>query len=134
MRRSNGPSAAPSRTAPRSGSVRSSRRGNSPTSSRADSRAARIASRPNSRRNENQKSQTKEIRTMRFFMYALGDENVPLPPPTPELFVEMGAFMEEATKSGALIETGGVGPRAPGAQGALADGKFSGTEGPLTEA
>jgi hypothetical protein len=23
---------------------------------------------------------------MRFFMYTLGDENVPMPPPTPELF------------------------------------------------
>ena len=38
---------------------------------------------------------------MRFFMYTLGDENVPMPPPTPELMAEMGAFMEEATRSGA---------------------------------
>src|SRR6266550_284646 len=77
---------------------------------------------------------TKEIRTMRFFMYTLGDENVPLPPPTPELFVEMGAFMEEATKSGALIETGGFAPSALGAKVALADGKFSVTDGPFSEA
>jgi hypothetical protein len=71
---------------------------------------------------------------MRFFMYTLGDENVPMPPPTPELFAEMGAFMEEATKSGALIETGGFAPSALGAKVALTDGKFSVTDGPFSEA
>ncbi len=62
---------------------------------------------------------------MRFFMYTLGDENVPMPPPTPELFAEMG---------GALIETGGFAPSALGAKVALADGKFSVTDGPFSEA
>src|SRR5438552_6055812 len=46
----------------------------------------------------------------------------------------MGAFMEEATKSGALIETGGFAPSALGAKVALADGKFSVTDGPFSEA
>jgi hypothetical protein len=71
---------------------------------------------------------------MRFFMYTLGDESIPMPPPTPELFVEMGAFMEEATKSGALIQTGGFGPTALGAKVSLANGAFSVTDGPFSEA
>ena len=32
---------------------------------------------------------------MRFFGYTLGDESVPMPPPTPELMADMGTFMEE---------------------------------------
>jgi hypothetical protein len=72
--------------------------------------------------------------TMRFFMYTLGDENVPLPPPTPELMTEMGAFMEEATRSGALVATGGFAPSALGAKVALDDGTFTLTDGPFSEA
>jgi hypothetical protein len=71
---------------------------------------------------------------MRFFMYTLGDENIPVPPPTPELFVEMGAFMEEATKSGALLATGGFGPTALGAKVSLTNGTYSVTDGPFSEA
>jgi hypothetical protein len=71
---------------------------------------------------------------MRFFMYTLGDENVPMPPPTPELMGEMGVFMAEATKSGALVATGGFGPSAMGAKVSLTDGKFSVTDGPFSEA
>ena len=47
---------------------------------------------------------------MRFLCYTLGDPNVELPPPTPELMEEMGRFVEDATKAGALLATGGVGP------------------------
>ena len=71
---------------------------------------------------------------MRFFMYTLGDESIPMPPPTPQLFAEMGAFMEEATKSGALIETGGFAPTALGAKVSLTDGTFRVTDGPFSEA
>jgi hypothetical protein len=71
---------------------------------------------------------------MRFFMYTLGDENVPMPPPTPELMAEMGAFMAEATKSGALIETGGFGPSVLGAKVRLSDGTYTVTDGPFSEA
>jgi hypothetical protein len=71
---------------------------------------------------------------MKFFMYTLGDENVPVPPPTPELFEKMGAFMEKAAKSGALIETGGFGPTALGAKVSLTDGAYSVTDGPFSEA
>jgi hypothetical protein len=71
---------------------------------------------------------------MRFFMYTLGDENAPVPPPTPELFAQMGAFMEEATKSGALLATGGFGPSSLGARVGLSDGAFTVTDGPFSEA
>jgi hypothetical protein len=71
---------------------------------------------------------------MRFFMYTLGDEAAPVPPPTPELMAEMGAFMEEATKSGALLATGGFGPSVLGAKVSLSNGSFSVTDGPFSEA
>jgi hypothetical protein len=73
---------------------------------------------------------------MRFFMYTLGDEDDPLlsAPPTPELMAEMGAFMAEATASGALIETGGFAPSVAGAKVSLSDGKFRVTDGPFSEA
>jgi hypothetical protein len=71
---------------------------------------------------------------MRFFMYTLGDENVPMPPPSPGLMAEMGAFMEEATKSGALVATGGFAPSSMGATVSLNDGQFTVTDGPFSEA
>ena len=39
---------------------------------------------------------------MRFFGYTLGDESVPMPPPSPELMSDMDAFVEEATKAGVI--------------------------------
>ena len=71
---------------------------------------------------------------MRFFMYTLGDESIPMPPPTPELMAEMGAFMEDATRSGALIQTGGFAPSAMGAKVDLANGAYTVTDGPFSEA
>jgi hypothetical protein len=71
---------------------------------------------------------------MRFLGYTLGDESVPMPPPTPELMTEMGAFMEEATKSGVLVATGGIAPTAMGAKITLKDGEFTVIDGPFTEA
>ena len=71
---------------------------------------------------------------MRFFMYTLGDETVPMPTPTPELMVEMGAFMAEAMQSGALVATGGFAPSSMGAKVSLSEGTFSVTDGPFSEA
>ena len=70
---------------------------------------------------------------MRFLMYTLGDDSKPVPPPTPELMAEMGKFMTEATKAGALLATGGMGPIADGVTLKLSDGKFSMTDGPYAE-
>jgi len=67
-------------------------------------------------------------------MYTLGDESVPIPPPTPELYAEMGAFVEEATKAGVLLATGGVAPTAMGARVSLHNGEFTVTDGPFAEA
>ena len=71
---------------------------------------------------------------MRFFMYTLGDENVPVPPPTPELMAEMGQFVEEATKSGALLATGGLAPTSQGVKVQYSGSSFTVTDGPFTEA
>ena len=71
---------------------------------------------------------------MRFLGYTLGDESVPVPPPTPELMARMGEFMEEATKAGVLVATGGIAPTAMGAKVTLADGEFTVVDGPFAEA
>lgn len=71
---------------------------------------------------------------MRFFMYTLGDESIPVPPPSPELMVEMGKFMDEATKSGALLATGGFGPTSQGCKVDYSGGTYTVTDGPFSEA
>lgn len=71
---------------------------------------------------------------MRFLGYTLGDPSAPLPPPTPELMDQMGKFMEEATKAGVLVATGGVSPLAEAVQVSLSNGTFTVIDGPFTEA
>ena len=71
---------------------------------------------------------------MRFLGYTLGDESVPMPPPTPELMEEMGRFMEEASTAGVIVATGGIAPTAMGAQITLKDGEFTVVDGPFAEA
>jgi hypothetical protein len=71
---------------------------------------------------------------MRFFCYTLGDESIPVPPPTPELYQQMDEFVAEANREGWLVATGGMAPTALGAKVALADGKFTVTDGPFAEA
>jgi hypothetical protein len=70
---------------------------------------------------------------MRFLCYTMGDPNAELPPPGPQMMDEMGAFVEEATKAGALLATGGVGPLDSAVKVAY-DGKdFTVKDGPFTE-
>jgi hypothetical protein len=71
---------------------------------------------------------------MRYFGYTLGDPNAPVPPPSPELMQKMGAFIEEATKAGVLVATGGMAPIGEAVDVKLHDGKFTVTDGPFTEA
>ena len=71
---------------------------------------------------------------MRFFGYTLGDPNAPVPPPTPEMMQKMGAFVEEATKAGVLLSTGGLAPLDEAIRVTRSDGKFTVTDGPYTEA
>src|SRR5215471_4335431 len=71
---------------------------------------------------------------MRFLGYTLGDETAPVPPPSPEAMEEMGALIEDATKSGVLVATGGIAPTSMGAKISLKDGEFTVVDGPFTEA
>ena len=54
---------------------------------------------------------------MRFLGYTMGDPSAPIAPPSQELMEEMGEFIEEATKAGVLVATGGVGPVFGGHEG-----------------
>jgi hypothetical protein len=67
-------------------------------------------------------------------MYTMGDDSIPIPPPTPELMTEMGKFMEEGARSGALLATGALAPTAEGTRVSYRDGQFSVVDGPFTEA
>jgi hypothetical protein len=70
---------------------------------------------------------------MRFLCYTIGDPNAELPPPSPQMLEEMGHFVEEVTKAGALVATGGVGPLDTASKVSY-DGKdFTVKDGPFTE-
>jgi hypothetical protein len=71
---------------------------------------------------------------MRFLGYTMGDDSTPMPPPSPEFMAEMNAFVEEATKAGVLVATGGVGPIAEATKVVCTDGEFTILDGPFTEA
>jgi len=71
---------------------------------------------------------------MRFLGYTLGDESVPMPPPTPELMEDMGKFIEEATQAGVFLTGGGMAPTAEGARVVLEKGEFTVIDGPFAEA
>jgi hypothetical protein len=55
-------------------------------------------------------------------------------PLNPELMAAMGRLTQEMTKSGVLVDTGGLQPTARGAHLKLAGGKVTVTDGPFTEA
>ena len=71
---------------------------------------------------------------MRFFGYTLGDESIPIPPSSPEDIDKMGSFVEEATKAGVIVATGGIGPTAMGAKITLDNGRYTVVDGPFAEA
>jgi hypothetical protein len=71
---------------------------------------------------------------MRFLGYTIGDPSAPITPPSPEEWTEMSKFMEEATKAGVLLATGGVGPIDDMTKLVRADGKITVVDGPFTEA
>jgi hypothetical protein len=69
---------------------------------------------------------------MRFLMMTTGDSSTAPAPPSPELYAEMGKLIEEMTKSGVLLATGGLDPRATRIKSS--GGKITVTDGPFTEA
>ena len=72
---------------------------------------------------------------MRFLGYTLGSEaDMPAEPPPPELYENMGKFVEEAVSAGVIVATGGIAPTSEGAKVSLQDGEFTVVDGPFTEA
>jgi hypothetical protein len=71
---------------------------------------------------------------MRFLGYTIGDPSTPMTPPGPEDFTEMSKFIEEATKAGVLLATGGIGPIEGLTKIVRNDGKVTVVDGPFTEA
>jgi hypothetical protein len=72
---------------------------------------------------------------MKFFGYTLGDPNTPVgPPPDQEMYERMGAFVEEATKAGVLLATGGLVPPDEGTKIKYSGGEYTILDGPFTEA
>jgi hypothetical protein len=71
---------------------------------------------------------------MRYLGYTLGDPTAPIGAPSPELMEEMGKFVEEATKAGVLVATGGLAPASEATKVSYADGKYTVLDGPFTEA
>jgi hypothetical protein len=72
---------------------------------------------------------------MRFLGYTLANEaETPMEPPRPELYEEMGKFVEEATKAGVIVATGGISPTSEGTIVSLKGGQFTVVDGPFTEA
>jgi hypothetical protein len=54
-------------------------------------------------------------------------------PPSQEMMIGMGKFIEELAKSGVLLMTDGLQSSAKGARVRLSGGKFTVTDGPFTE-
>jgi len=71
-------------------------------------------------------------KTMRFLcLYKPAtEEGVP---PSQQEMAEMGAFIEELTKSGALLATEGCQPSSKGARVRLSKGRLTVTDGPFAE-
>jgi len=65
-------------------------------------------------------------------MMTKNDPNHPVDPPTPEMYAAMGKLIEEMSKAGVLLATGGLGPHPT--QVISSGGKVSFTDGPFTEA
>ena len=72
---------------------------------------------------------------MRFLGYTLASEDeTPTTPPSPELYEKMGRFVEEATKAGVIVATGGIAPTSEGARISLKEGEYTVIDGPFVEA
>ncbi len=65
---------------------------------------------------------------MRFLMTTNGGG----PAPTPELYAEMGRFVEELTRAGVLLASGGLDPK--GTHISASGGQLTLTDGPYAEA
>ena len=72
---------------------------------------------------------------MRFLGYNLANEaDLPAEDASPEMYEKMGRFVEEATKAGVILATGGIAPTSAGARITLKGGNYTVVDGPFTEA
>jgi len=70
---------------------------------------------------------------MRFLSIVKADESLRDTPPPPALFEAMGRLMEETTKDGTLLDTGGLHPSSAGAQVSIRNGEVTVVDGPFAE-
>src|SRR5215831_21007837 len=70
---------------------------------------------------------------MRYMMFIKHKENYKMEDVPQSLFAAMGEFVQEAMKSGAMIDTAGLQPTAKGKRVRLSGGKLTVTDGPFTE-
>jgi len=71
---------------------------------------------------------------MRFLMVVRADKNSEAGiPPTPELMAGIGKLMEEMTKSGVLLDTGGLAPSSQLTRLRAGAGKLTQIDGPFPE-
>ena len=72
---------------------------------------------------------------MRFLGYTLANEDeLPTEPPRPEIYEEMGKFVEQAMKAGVIVATGGISPTSEGRIITLKGDEFTVVDGPFAEA
>jgi hypothetical protein len=71
---------------------------------------------------------------MRFLSMVRSKEGAAGCQPTPQLMQDMGKLIEEMTRKGVLIATGGLLPSSQGKRLRLRHGNLSVTDGPFTEA
>ena len=69
---------------------------------------------------------------MRYMMMTTSDASAAGTPPNPELYAAMGKLIEEMTKAGVLLATGGLSPNPTHIKSS--GGKITVTDGPFTEA
>lgn len=69
---------------------------------------------------------------MRFLLLTRNDPTVPFTEPDEKMYAEMGKLVEELSKSGVLLATGGLEPG--GVQIRSVGGEISTTDGPFSEA
>ncbi len=68
---------------------------------------------------------------MRFLLYTTGDDAQTANPPSPEVMTEMAKLIEDTTRAGVLLATGGLGAKTTRVRSS--GGKVTVTDGPFTE-